>query len=563
MYANCGALANAHTLVNGLAFRDTIIWTALISAYVRQGYAEYAFACLQQMRSEGVPPDTVTLASILKACSQVGAIERGKQIHDEIVEKGLLYDDIVLGTALVDMYCKCGAPRKAQKVFELLVNRDVICWNSLIGGLAQQNQGQAALRCFAAMKKEGLLPNAVTFTCILQACGSIGCLNRGEQIHYEALKEGLVGHHMPLDTALMDMYAKCGAVVKAHRIHQQLPVHDVASWSALIQAYAQHNQGELALICFECMQHEGFKPNASTLVSVLKACGSIGQLSKAEQIHDQIVMGGLLEDNLVLGNALLSTYVKCGAITEAEQVLDDFPSRNVVSWSTIIAGYVGQRQGHSALHCIKRMQLEGITPNAITFTSLLQACGLIGSIEKGEQLHNEIAKQGLLSSDAVLGCALVDMYAKCGAIEKASRVVEKLPSVSASVVPWSSLVAGYALRGQCMEALESFRGIQCKGLSPDGMMYSSVLNSCSLAGLVEKGQDIFTHLAEDFSPSPALEHYTCMMDMYRCAGHLDNAMLVARGMPFSGDHAVYYALLNSSCKWGDRNSAKWVVEQHS
>ena len=225
-----------------LLVQDVISWNTLISGYIQAGQCSEALDCMQRIYCECLSPDSVTFICILKACGTIGGTNKGKQIHDKIRRRGLLEKDITLGNALLDMYTRCGMLSRAQKVLEELSVRDVVCWSALITGYAQQGQGYMALNCFDWMQREGLSPNEVTLSCFLKACGSMGAIEKGEQIHAEIANNGLLEKNIVLATALVDMYAKCGALSKARKVHNELPVRTVASWNALIAGYAQEGQ---------------------------------------------------------------------------------------------------------------------------------------------------------------------------------------------------------------------------------------------------------------------------------------------------------------------------------
>ena len=260
------------------------------------------------------------------------------------MSRGFLKKDNMLGNSLVDMYVKCGMVDKALEVLEELPNRDVVTWSSLIGGYAQCGQCCVAINCFERMLSEGLSPNVVTFVCILKACTSIGAIDKGEEIHNFIASKGWVDRDIILGTALVDMYAKCGMLVKAQKVLEELSVRDVVCWSALITGYAQQGQGYMALNCFDWMQREGLSPNEVTLSCFLKACGSMGAIEKGEQIHAEIANNGLLEKNIVLATALVDMYAKCGALSKARKVHNELPVRTVASWNALIAGYAQEGQ---------------------------------------------------------------------------------------------------------------------------------------------------------------------------------------------------------------------------
>ncbi|MCO5592084.1 hypothetical protein L7F22_046078 [Adiantum nelumboides] len=135
---------------------------------------------------------------------------------------------------------------------------------------------------------------------------------------------------------------------------------------------------------------------------------------------------GALEKDLILGNALVDMYVKCGVLLEAQNAFDELTIRDVVSWTALIAGYAQQGQGKEALGCFQRMLSENFSPNAITYVCILRACGIMQDVDVGKQIHDEIVHQGLLKKNVVVGNALIDMYAKCGVLLQAQQVFNEL-----------------------------------------------------------------------------------------------------------------------------------------
>ncbi|MCO5566963.1 hypothetical protein L7F22_020646 [Adiantum nelumboides] len=202
------------------------------------------------------------------------------------------------------------------------------------------------------------------------------------------------------------------------------------------------------------------------LAASLKACAKKKDLHKGTKVHADIRARGLLQTDIVLGNLVINMYAKCGAVAKAQQVLDDeMPVLDVVSWSALISGYAQQGQGSEALLCYQRMQRKGILPNAITYVCVLKACGISKELERGKQIHDEIVSQGLLGRNVVLGTALIDMYAKCGAVSKAKQVLNELAVRNS--VSWSALIAGYVNQEKCEEAWNSYERMQNEGLTPN------------------------------------------------------------------------------------------------
>ena len=402
MYAKCGVLAKAHQVLQEVPAPNVVAWNALITGYVHDGRGHQALECLESMQRECMNPDAVTFICSLKACGDMGALNKGKQIHNKIVmNKGLLEKNVELGNALVDMYAKCGALATAQNVLDLLPLRDVVSWSALIAGYSEKGHGYEAIKCFGQMQRECISPDEVTFICILKACGSIGAIDKGMEIHDAIINRGMLDKQIALGNALLDMYVKCGLLEKAQCLLEDIPIRNVVSWSTLIAGYTDKGEGHKALDCFEQMQREGLSPNDVTFICVLKACGSLRHIDKGKQIHDHICRRKMLKENIVLGNALVDMYAKCGELVKAQYVFQKLLIRNVVSWSTLIDGYAQAGLGHAALQCFDKMQADGLSPNMVTYICTLKACGNEGDINKGKQIHDEIAGKGLLVKDVL------------------------------------------------------------------------------------------------------------------------------------------------------------------
>ncbi|KAI5059784.1 hypothetical protein GOP47_0026103 [Adiantum capillus-veneris] len=488
MYAKCGELRKAQTLLDMHSSSSVIPWTALIAGYAQQRKGQNALDCFERMQRQGIHPNTVTYVCVLKACAVIGAIHKGKQIHTEISGQGLLEHSIVLGTALVDMYAKCGALSQAQSVLEKLPSRDVVSWSALISGYSQNGQGQKSLECFEQMLHEGIPPNAVTYVGVLKACAVIGAVDKGRQIHEAIARQGLLEKNAVLGNALVDMYAKCGALSQAHSVLVTLPFRDVVSWTSLIAGYAEREQGQQALERFQQMQREGILPDAVTYLSVLKACAAIGAIDKGKQIHDEIFRQGLLEHHILLGSALVDMYAKCGALSQARSVLEKLPSRNVVSWSALITGYAQKGQGKRALECFEKMQQEGIHPDAVTFLCILNLCSHLGLVEKGQELFDSMEARYGLKPDVECFTAMVNLLGCAGHLAKAVEVIQGMP-FPANTAIW------HCLLGACQKWVDVDVGTwafeQAVELDEcDGTVYISMINIFVAAGMQEKVKDI-------------------------------------------------------------------------
>jgi pentatricopeptide repeat protein len=442
MYSRCGAHAKAQQVHDELGVRNSATWNALIAGYARDQRDREAMNCFEKMKGEGVAPDAITFSCMLKVCGNMGAVEKGEEIHDEIVHREMIKDSVSLGNALVDMYAKCGSLTKAQDVHNKLDVRDIISWNALIAGYVQHGQSHKALKCFAQMKDEGFSPDVITFTCILTACGAVQDIETGKEIHEEVVNRCMLRKDLVLGISLVDMYAKCGFLAKARKVHDELHTRNSVSWSALIAGYAQHGHGHEALNCLEHMQDDGISPNVIIFTCILKSCGNAGALDKGKQIHDEILSKGWLEKDVVLGNALVDMYVKCGALVKAQQLLDELHVRDVVSWNAVIGGYADRGYGREALDCFGRMESEGLIPDGVTFLCVLSACSHSGLLNEAEACFDNMTRRyGMTPTLEHFTCMIV-IFGCVGMFEKAMLVIKKkVPSLKYPAI-WVALLTG-------------------------------------------------------------------------------------------------------------------------
>ncbi|MCO5608503.1 hypothetical protein L7F22_062714 [Adiantum nelumboides] len=240
------------------------------------------------------------------------------------------------------------------------------------------------------------------------------------------------------------------------------------------------------------------------------------------------------------------------------------------------------------------MRSEGLIPNAITLSCTLKACGITQDVAMGQKIHNDIVSLRLLRKDAVLGSALVDMYAKCAALTKAQNVLDELgvldvvsynamiagyaqqgkyqealgcfhrmqsEGFSPDAVSWTTLIGGYAQQGLAEEALNYFQWMQQEGTSPSAITFVCVLNACSHSGLVAEGQMYFDSMRKKYGIVPNKEHFTCMVDLFGRARLFGKAMRVIKEMPSSDYPPVWLALLGACHKWENVELGRLAFER--
>jgi len=219
-------------------------------------------------------------------------------------------------------------------------------------------------------------------------------------------------------------------------------------------------------------------------------------------------------------------YAKYGSIEEAWTVFEKMPSRNVVTWTTIILGHLQYQRWQRALELFEKMRQEGVQPDSVTFVGVLNACASILTLEEGRCVHQQTVEFGC-DSDVFVGNSLVDMYAKCGSIEDAWRVFNKMPS--RNVVPWNAMVLGHVKCGQGQKALELFQQMQQKGVRPNSVTFVGVLKACASLAVIEEGRCVYQQIIQSGLESDVFVG-SSLVDMYPKCGSIEDAGNVFKKM---------------------------------
>eukprot|EP01018_Ginkgo_biloba_P035754 Gb_27454 [translate_table: standard] len=539
MYGNFRNLVDARFVFDNMRKRNVFSWNGMIAGYAKDGNSEEALRVYHQMQQSGVKPDKFTFPFVLKACAGRLALQEGKMIHKQILRSGC-DSDVFVGAALVNMYAKCGVLEDARQVFDKMSRRDVVSWNAMVAGYAQNGRANEALALFNQMQLTDVKPNSVTVGSVLPACAQLGALQQGKWIH-DCIIQGGLKSDIFVDNSLIDMYSKCGNTQIARRLFDKMSRRDVVSWNAMIAGYAQNGHAHEVLTLFHEMELAGLTPDPVTIVSILTACAYLGALEQGKQIHNYVYRNGF-EADIFVGNSLIDMYAKCGRLRDACILFLKMPRRSVISWNAIIAGYAQNGYANEALTLFRQMQLADVTPDSATMVSVLSACANLGALQQGRWIHDYIIESGF-ECDAFVGTALIDMYAKCGSIESALHSFVKVSE--RNVASWNAIIAGYGMHGHGEHALALFCQMLQTGTNPDHITFTCVLSACSHAGLVDEGLKCFDCMSRDYCITPRVKHYACMVDLLGRAGHLDEAYDFIKKMPLEPDASVWGALLGA------------------
>ncbi|KAI5080160.1 hypothetical protein GOP47_0005639 [Adiantum capillus-veneris] len=490
---NAQSIGPAQQVFHKLVYQDAYCWNSLITGCVKCRDFKLARNAFDHMQgTDSLQPSVHAYAALLKACAMTQDIEWGCKLYTEMAQNGLLDTENFTGSALVNMFAKCGSLEKAQTVFDKLRRKDVVSWNALIAGYVDQGKGDNALECFGKMQQLGVSSSSTTLVCGLAACCSTSNVIKGQEMHAEALKKGF-DVEVSVGNSLVDMYAKCGQLDTAQKVFNNLVVRDVVSWNVLITGHIESGQYEDAFCLFELMHVNAFSPDDVTFLCSIKACASVGIIGKGWTFHDKIIKFGLEKESLI-ANTLVDMYAKCGSLATAERLLCAPLTSDVVLWNAIVAAYADYGCADDALNCIKKMYEVGVSPNFVTFISLLKGCS--SSVEatlKGCELHSAAVKYGF-ENELLLGSALVDMYCKCGLLVDAWNVFNNLQIRNA--VSWNTIIAGYTKLGHSEEAFHCFVNMKSERVSPCATTFVPLLKACSNMGASGKHQELHAEIAK-------------------------------------------------------------------
>ncbi|KAJ7534255.1 hypothetical protein O6H91_13G086000 [Diphasiastrum complanatum] len=383
---------------------------------------------------------------------------------------------------------------------------------------------------------------------VLKACAGSMALEVGKHIHCQVIKSSY-GSDVFVGSCLLDMYSKCGSIEDAYNVFENMPQRDVISWSAMIVAYAKSGQGSRALEIYTQMQQELIKPNSFTFVGALTACTSLGALEEGRFLHSQVIENGQESDPHV-GSCLVDMYAKSESVEDACKVFNDMPTRDVVSWSAMIVGYVKCGQGGKALELFHEMQREGLEPNNVTFLGLIEACTNLLSLEEGRHVHAQVIQSGWETDTSIENC-LLDMYAKCESIEDARELFNNMSK--RKLFSWNTMIMGYANCQLGGKAIDLFFQMQCERVEPDNITFLGVLKACSSTQALEHGKFIHEQIGKSKWKSDNFVGNS-LIDMYSKCGSMEDAHRVFDGI-LANDIVCWSAMILGYVKSGQAEEA--------
>ncbi|KHN40468.1 putative pentatricopeptide repeat-containing protein At3g23330 [Glycine soja] len=500
LYAKSNNMAHAQKLFDEIPQRNTHTWTILISGFARAGSSEMVFNLFREMQAKGACPNQYTLSSVFKCCSLDNNLQLGKGVHAWMLRNGIDVD-VVLGNSILDLYLKCKVFEYAERLFELMNEGDVVSWNIMI-----------------------------------------------------------------------DAYLRAGDVEKSLDMFRRLPYKDVVSWNTIVDGLLQCGYERHALEQLYCMVECGTEFSAVTFSIALILASSLSHVELGRQLHGMVLKFGFDSDGFIR-SSLVEMYCKCGRMDKASIILRDVPldvlrkgnarvsykepKAGIVSWGSMVSGYVWNGKYEDGLKTFRLMVRELVVVDIRTVTTIISACANAGILEFGRHVHAYVQKIGH-RIDAYVGSSLIDMYSKSGSLDDAWMVFRQ--SNEPNIVMWTSMISGYALHGQGMHAIGLFEEMLNQGIIPNEVTFLGVLNACSHAGLIEEGCRYFRMMKDAYCINPGVEHCTSMVDLYGRAGHLTKTKNFIFKNGISHLTSVWKSFLSSCRLHKNVEMGKWVSE---
>lgn len=320
-------------------------------------------------------------------------------------------------------------------------------------------------------------------------------------------------------------------------------------WNSLIRACARSvERKEQATMLYYRMLEEGTVfPDKYTFPFLLRACAYLFASSEGKQAHAHIIKLGFNSD-LYINNSLIHFYASCGRLDLAQKMFENMCEKTLVSWNVIIDAFVQFGEFETALKLFTEMQ-NMLEPDGYTLQSIINACAGLCSLALGMWAHAYVlrVRDTAVASDVLVNSSLVDMYCKCGSLEIAQQVFERMPE--RDITSWNSMILGFAMHGKAEAALEYFaRLIKTETLTPNSITFVGVLSACNHRGLVTEGRKYFEMMLKEYKIKPQLEHYGCLVDLLARAGNIDEALDLVTNMPMKPDVVIWRSLLDACSK---------------
>ncbi|KAK6254845.1 hypothetical protein SCA6_016150 [Theobroma cacao] len=493
-YARFGSIQYAHKLFDQIPQPNAFLWTALIHGYVEHRNYQEVLSLFCHMCKKYVLPLNFTLASVLKGLARLKRVIDGEAVYGLGLKCGLGFD-LIVQNAVIDLFMRCGEVDLARRVFNEMEEKDLVSWNSMILGYGRNGRVDLARETFDEMSER----NVISWTSMIQG------------------------------------YIKAGDIEEATILFDRMSTKDLASWNVMVSGYMDVGDLGSAQSIFEAMPVR----DAGTWNLMIAGYCKVGEMEVAKDFFDKMP-----RKNIASWTIMIDGYVKAGDVSTGRCLFDQMPEKNLVSWSTMIGGYARNGQPCDALELYKQFKKQGVKPDEAFVLAIISACSQLGILDAAESIINDFTGPLLFSSLRIV-TSLIDMYAKCGCIDKAVQVFKM--AYQKDLLCYSTMITAFANHGMAQDAISLFEDMQRTNIRPDGVAFLGVMTACNHGGLVSEGRRYFKQMLEEYRIQPSEKHYACIVDLLGRAGCLEEAYKLIRNMPILPSAVAWGALL-AACR---------------
>uniref|UniRef100_A0A0D9XNB7 Pentacotripeptide-repeat region of PRORP domain-containing protein n=1 Tax=Leersia perrieri TaxID=77586 RepID=A0A0D9XNB7_9ORYZ len=555
LYVKCGEMAKAREVFDKMQDKDAVAWGAMVGGYASNGHPREALELFLALQAQGVRPDCYAVVGALSACTRLGALDLGRQAITKLDWDQFL-DNPVLGTALIDMYAKCGSTAEAWVVFQQMRKKDIIVWNAMILGLGMTGHEKIAFALVGQMEKSAMILNDNTFIGLLCSCTHTGLIQDGQRYFHNMTKLYHISPRIEHYGCMVDLLSRAGLLQEAHQLIVDMPMQaNAVIWGALLGGCKIHRNPELA-------EHIPSDPlwkhtQASTVASlmgiekkspaamqptILPATQSATKSSSAQNFSlcsppmrpisarsiFALVYRNGYTGNVLVANAVINMLSRFGLLDRAYGFFCSLTFRNIVTWNEMIAGYGLFGRSEDALRLFRSLVCFGERPDEFTYSAVLSAFQEAQGVRDHEQVHAIILKQGFASCQFVSTSLIKANAAAFRSVQSSLKIIEDTGKMD--VVSWGVIMSAFLKHGLNDEVLFLFNLFRRDSTNkPDEFILATVLNASANDALIR-------HCRHE-------KHFcvaSAVVDAYAKCGEITSAENAFSAVSSATDDAILY-----------------------
>ncbi|CAH8363696.1 unnamed protein product [Eruca vesicaria subsp. sativa] len=467
--------------------------------------------------------DPFVFLIVFKACAKLSWLSQGRCIHTSLFKRGL-ESFVSVGNSIADFYMKCRDLCSATRAFDSMTSRDYLSWNVVVFGFLEHGFEGKGLWWFSKSRVWGFEPNASTLVLVIQTLRGFRSYVDGEKIHGYVTRSSFL--EIPsVQNPILSLYAEWD-LSSARKLFDEMSERDVISWSVVIRCYVQRQEPVFALKLFQEMVRGGkTEPDSVTVTSVLKGCAVLEGVGVGRSVHGFSIRKGFDLGDVFVRNSLVDMYSKGFDVDSAFRVFDEITCRNIVTWNSILDGFVHNQRNEEALKMFGLMRKEAVEADEVTLVSLLQVCKFFQQPLPCKSVHCILIRWAYESNEVAIS-ALIDAYSSLCLVDNAKTVFESM--AFKDVVSCSTMISGLARSGRPGEAISIFCQMKDK---PNAITIINLLDACSVSADLRKSRWAYGIAIRRGLATTDISVDTSIVDAYAKCGAIEMARRTFDSVP--------------------------------